>query len=64
VEQAAVAFIKGAPSVTVGMGADMSVAATRVIAAQSNPTSLLDLFDVTASAGDRLRTTAIPGGNT
>jgi hypothetical protein len=52
VEQAAVAFIQGAPSVTVGLGADTPVAATRVIAAQSDPTSLLDLFDVTASAGD------------
>jgi hypothetical protein len=38
--------------VTVGLGADTPVAATQVIAAQSNPVSVLDLFDVTASAGD------------
>lgn len=51
VEQAAVAFIKGAPSVTVGLGADTPVAAAQLLAAQSDPASLLDLFDVSARAG-------------
>jgi hypothetical protein len=50
-EQAAVAFIKGAPSVTLGLGAHTPVAAAQVIAAKSNPASLLDLFDVNVSVG-------------
>lgn len=49
-EKAATAFVKGAPSMTVRLTADAPVAAAQLIAAQSDPASLLDLFTVSASA--------------
>jgi len=49
VTAAASAFVRGAPSITLELSADMPVAAAQVLSAQSDPASLLDLFAVRAS---------------
>ncbi len=52
VEEAVTAFIKGAQSISLTMTASEPVMAAQVIAAQDDPASALDLFNVRAHAAD------------